>query len=366
MAHRIHFLAFLTLAAATLSFNPCHAAAGAASPTPAPAYNVGYTVIDLKGLVAGKEETLTVAVWYPTVVEPKEHVYGGPTRGRVAVDAAPFESAGPYPMLVFSHGYGGSGLAAVFLTEKLASLGWVVAAPDHHDRESAARIRTGANGDFDRIGLLKDARDITASGPKDRGGYVYRLDEMQLVLGELPRVKPFDSVIDTERVAVGGHSFGGFTALGVCGTIRERLDPRIRAVLIFSSGASGYLFTEAEIASVAVPSMYFLGEREREQRRGEATMAEISEKIYGSLPPPKYLVEIRGGTHFSFNNSLSDTRAARLLSGTPSQLDAISRYSISFLERYVAGKKDAGPEPRADDPLVTRSASAETVPARGD
>jgi len=68
----------------------------------------------------------------------------------------------------------------VFLTEALASHGWIVAAPDHHDRHSGVRIRTGQVKDYDRRGLLKHARQIAASGREDRGEYMYRMDESKL------------------------------------------------------------------------------------------------------------------------------------------------------------------------------------------
>ena len=132
--------------------------------------------------------------------------------------------------MVFSHGYGGGGLGAVFFTEALAARGWIVAAPDHHDRHSAVRIRTGRQ-DFDRAGLLRHAREIAGSGPDDRGPYLYRLDEMKVALDGMVESKLFGKIIDRGKIAVGGHSFGGFTSLGLCGTIPERRDARIKAVL---------------------------------------------------------------------------------------------------------------------------------------
>jgi len=133
---------------------------------------VGYRAVDLTN---EKGTTVTVAVWYPTVETPKPHHYGGPTWGNVALDAEPYAKEGPYPLLVFSHGYGGGGLSATFLTEPLASRGWLVAAPDHHDRHMAVRIRTGQSEDFDRRGLLQHAAEISHSGPENRARYLYRV-----------------------------------------------------------------------------------------------------------------------------------------------------------------------------------------------
>ncbi|MBI5570556.1 MAG: hypothetical protein HY914_11480 [Desulfomonile tiedjei] len=309
---------------------------------PQPVFDVGYQVLDLKYRKDGREQTLTVAVWYPTAAQTKSHNYGGPTSGNVAVDAAPHGEGSPYPFLVFSHGYGGSGLSEVFFTEALAARGWIVACPDHHDKHSAVRIRTGQEKAFDRLGLLRYAKQIAASGPGDRGKYLYRLDEMRLVLDGMLTSGPFTKLIDRDRVAVGGHSFGGFTALGLSGTIEERHDPRIKAVLLFSTGAGGYLFREDELAAVRIPCMLLMGEREKDQLRGSKKMSELSATIYRNVSSPKYFLEVKGAGHFSFNNRFADNRWTRLLSGTEEQFDVIRRYAIAFLEKHVAGRKDAG------------------------
>ena len=328
--------------------------ADARGEAPQPQFNVGYQVLDLMYRKDGQEQTLTVSVWYPTAAQPKSYNYGGPISGNVALSATPYAEGGPYPFLVFSHGYGGSGIGAVFFTEALAAHGWIVACPDHHDKHSAVRIRTGRKNDFDRLGLLQHAKEIVASGPGDRDRHLYRLDEMKLVLDGLMVSDSFGKLIDRDRVAVGGHSFGGFTALGLCGTIEGYHDPRIKAVLLFSTGAGGYLFTEEELARVRIPSMLFIGEREKDQLRGSETMSELSAKIYRNLSPPKYSLEVKGASHFSFNNRFTDNLRARLLSGTEEQFDVIRRYSIAFLEKYVAGRGDSDQVLERSYPLLTR------------
>jgi predicted dienelactone hydrolase len=317
-------------------------------------FKVGYQALDLQYRKGGQQQTLTVAVWYPTVAQPASYNYGGPTNGNVAVDAAPLAEGGPYPLLVFSHGYGGSGLGAVFFTEALAARGWIVVSPDHLDRHSAVRIRSGQKKDFDRRGLLQHAREIAATGPDDRDKYLYRLDEMQFVLDSILDSEPFGKLIDRDRIAVGGHSFGGFTALGLSGTISERHDPRIKAVLLFSTGAGGYLFTEDELAGIRLPSMLFMGEREQNQKRGSKTMADLSAKIYANVATPKYFLEVKKASHFSFNNRFTDNLGARLLSGTEKQFEVIRQYSIAFLHKYVAGKTDLNDVLERDDPLLAR------------
>ncbi|MBW2411521.1 MAG: hypothetical protein JRF72_17115 [Deltaproteobacteria bacterium] len=317
-------------------------------------FYVGYTILDLNLGDSQGNNTLTVAVWYPTGELPRSYTYGGPTEGKVATNAKPYSQQGPYPLLIFSHGYGGSGLGSVFLTEPLAARGWIVVAPDHHDRHSAVRIGSGQNEQFDRQGFLRHAREISNSGPGDRNKYLYRVDEIKQVLDQILQSKPFRDLIDKDRIAVGGHSFGGYTALGLCGTIDKYRDDRIKGLLLYSTGAGGYLYREKELARVNIPSMYFLGERERNQKRGAKTMAELADKVYRNLPPPKYLLEIKGANHFSFNNRFTHKRSARWLSGTEEQFEVIRRYSIAFLKKHFAEKDGQDGVLKQQDALITR------------
>ena len=125
----------------------------------------------------------------------------------------------------------------------------------------------------------------------------------------------------------------------------------MRAVV---TGAGGYLFTEQELARVGVPSMLFLGERERDQLRGQTSMSQLADKVHKALPAPRYLLEVRGASHFSFNDRLTDRIGARLLSGTPRQFEVIRRYSIAFLEKHVAGRGDPEGVLEKGDTMLTR------------
>lgn len=319
-----------------------------------PGYNVGYRVIDIRYSVNGTEKAVTVAVWYPTAGKPKQYQYGGPAWGNLAIDAKPLVSAGRYPFLAFSHGYSGCGLSSAFFTEALASHGWIVACPDHHDSYSFARIRTGRTGETDTRGAIDAAREIAASGPGDRDKYLYRPEELSAVINGMIMSGDFGKLIDTSRIAVGGHSFGGFTSLALCGTIPELADTRIKALLMFSTGAASYLFTEKELSAVKIPSMLYMGSRERNQKRGEKTMSELSEKIFSNMPVPKYFLEVRGASHFSFNIRLSSGFGTKALSGSKKEFETINNYSIAFLEKYVAGKQGQDAILQTQDRMITR------------
>ena len=64
--------------------------------------------------------TLVTTIMYPAQ---------GTAAGRVTVNAAPDHTDGPYPLIVFAHGFGSSGVEYRGLLERWAAAGYVVAAP---------------------------------------------------------------------------------------------------------------------------------------------------------------------------------------------------------------------------------------------
>lgn len=313
-------------------------------------YNSGYRIFDFK---FHDKKNLTVAVWYPTKAYSKPYNYGGKTYGSIAVDAKIDKENGPYPLLLFSHGYGGSGHSAVFFTEELAKKGWIVAALDHNDMDNAIRIHKTKLNKFSRLSLLKNAKIISQSTSKDRDKYLYRLEEFTFALNSIISSTSFGNFINKARIAVGGHSFGGFTALGLCGTIPKYYDKRIKGLLLFSTGGGGYLFDHEELNKVTIPSMLFIGEKEINQTRGKTTMLKLSEKIFYNLSPPNYFLEIKDANHFSFNNNLSPSFFAKWLSGNDKHFEVIRKYSIAFLEKYVNENNEADLILNEKDSFVT-------------
>ena len=108
------------------------------------------------------------------------------------------------PVVVFSHGLGASPNYFKEQANHLASYGYVVAVPQHigSDAEQAQRFRQGYAKDFFRVNEFLDRpRDVS-----------FLLDEL-----ERRNQRHFAGKLDLKRVGVGGHSFGGYTALAVGG-----------------------------------------------------------------------------------------------------------------------------------------------------
>lgn len=178
-------------------------AAGYAAPGP---HAVGATRMRIAG-----DAPLDVSVWYPAAVadEAPESVYpyalkwfvrlDGVARvaGRAHRDAPADAAAGARPLVVLSPGFAMGTTAYAWLAERLAAHGFVVAAPEHRE------VMGPSLADFGRA-LVDRPDDVRAV-----------LDHLTVGGGLLA------GAIDLERVAVVGHSLGGFTALAAAGA---RLD----------------------------------------------------------------------------------------------------------------------------------------------
>ncbi len=101
------------------------------------------------GVEARYDRPIKVEVWYPaslaagaaelvsyeevmgTANDPKRPLIPFTFPGRATREAAPLATAGAFPLIIVSHGYVGSRYLLTYLTENLASKGYVVVAIDH-------------------------------------------------------------------------------------------------------------------------------------------------------------------------------------------------------------------------------------------
>lgn len=160
------------------------------------------------------DRPLEMTIWYPAQVAagaaPTITYQVGPMTltGQAGRDAAPDSSGGPYPLVIFSHGSNSFRQHNHSLTEHLASHGFIVMAADHP-----------GNTLFDTAETLLSIGNALVANFAQRPQDVLR----QIAYAEALAVgdDPLAGLIDLERIAVAGYSFGGYTALAVGGA---RLD----------------------------------------------------------------------------------------------------------------------------------------------
>lgn len=139
---------------------------------------------------------LATTVWYQAANSSVESEWriGVFRFGHNALNA-PFDDTRKRPLIILSHGTGGSAAQLSWLAESLVSAGYVVAGVNHHGN-TAAESTSWPHG-FALPG--ERARDISAL-----------IDQ----LFDDEEIAPF---LDAERVGVAGFSIGGYSALASSG-----------------------------------------------------------------------------------------------------------------------------------------------------
>jgi dienelactone hydrolase len=167
---------------------------------------------------------------------------------------------GPWPLVVFVHGYNVGPMTYQRFCSTLAAHGYVVAAPSF-PLEDPSR----GNG-LDRADLPNEATDVS---------FVIT----QLESGALK------AVIDPSRVAVAGHSDGADVALMV-GYQAGKVDPRVKAVVSYAPDPMA-----AASAEYATPLLLIQGSAD------EVVPYSASQTVFGQVNAPRWYLTLVGAGH---------------------------------------------------------------------
>ncbi|MBK7836709.1 MAG: alpha/beta fold hydrolase [Candidatus Obscuribacter sp.] len=221
--------------------------------------------------------------------------------------------SGQSPLIIFSHGFGGKSTQSKALAYALSQAGYLVVAPDHGDARSAIQGKEQNRGPEVPF---KDAPSWSDKTYMDRG------KDIAALINALQQNPRWSCRIDWDKVALAGHSLGGYTVLGLAGAWSQWPAPKIKAVLALSPYCAPYLI-DNRLAGIKVPVMYQGGNR-------DFTITPQLEGPIGAFsktPAPAYLVEFDQVGHLGWTN----------FNQKQEQSDLINHYAIVFL---IAMSKD--------------------------
>lgn len=256
-----------------------------------------------------EDGALTVQAWFPGEGGSSTVEYDDFLEGGAFDDAAP-ACDGPRPVVVFSHGNSGVRYQSIFLTEHLASRGWIVVAPDHRGNTFYDE------GTEDHASLiLRRPADIAAT-------FDWLVNEAAADGG------PLAGCVDPDGgYAAVGHSFGGYTTFAVsgatidvaasaeyCSTRAEWLCPELPTVAgdetSFDLGddrvwaavpmsPAGYEVLLGGLDDLTVPTMVLSGTLDT------LTPMETQVRPYfeGLSTEPRVLGELTDAGHFTFSDA---------------------------------------------------------------
>lgn len=296
----------------------------------------------------GAPKPLVTAVWYPATPDAAADAdadaattYANGVVGRAITDAPGDWNRAPCPLIVWSHGYTGTGLAAAYLGEYLAARGFVFAAVDHNDPFNPVRI-TGIQHPPSRDTLDRRRRavaDLLADRPGlNHARYTYRANELAAVIdklleGNIDENFPLAGMMAAHQIGAGGHSMGGYTVLSIIGCIPGRADERIKTAVLHSPAA--WMWADEDYQRIAVPTMYMVGQREGDNR---ALKLIDADRALANTPPPAWYLQIADAHHVSFTDlrRLVDLpEKIPTAAPWPDQSATIARYTRAMFERFL-------------------------------
>lgn len=195
---------------------------------------------------------------------------GSPTRTLVTTIVTPAAERGPFPLIVFSHGFTATPGDYLPLLREWAAAGYVVAAPAFPLTNGDA---PGGPTQNDVVNQPADVSFVISS---------------VLALSANP-TSPFHGLVDPSRVGVAGHSAGAITTLGVALDTCCR-DARIGAAVIMSVGAVMFPFGTYP-APDRTPALFLHGTADESIRYQTGLTA------YHDAHPPKFFLTLDGSTH---------------------------------------------------------------------
>jgi predicted dienelactone hydrolase len=218
-----------------------------------------------------------VLVHYPTL-SPSTPTEFGPYTMDVSVNAPIKEEQ--YPLVILSHGNSSSPFVYRTISMHLARHGYIVALPEHYGNNR------------NNNALEKSVENLQ-----------FRPRHVSLVIDYLLSDNVFGPNIYIDKIAVAGHSFGGYTALAVAGgkpqtqtdeKVNVQKDKRIRA-LVLMAPAAAYFLGEHSLGDVNIPILLLIAEHD--QYLPTKWTADV---LLNRIPGTLTIKTIAGAGHFSF------------------------------------------------------------------
>jgi dienelactone hydrolase len=238
----------------------------------------------------------------------------------------------PAPLIIFSHGLGGSREGYSYLGSNWAARGYASLHIQHVGSDNqlwrgnplnlVSRLQSAAN-EAEAIARVQDLR--------------FALDSIFAEAG---------SRLDPRRIVAAGHSYGANTALLAAGAVFERVqgrqsygEPRLSgAVLISAPPFHGEIDAEAVVRPIAIPTLHITATGDEIRLPGYLSSHEDRVRVFSAIGSArKALVVFRDGAHSMFTDRLAPGGQELNV-----QVKAATRdLTLAFLDEVLGGQTGA-------------------------
>jgi len=251
---------------------------------------------------------------------------------------------GVYPVILVSHGIGGSRDVMPYLGRYLAEHGYVVVVMQHVGSDSSV---------WEHELLLDDIYVALRRAMWDANAAILRFQDVGFVLDEVAawnRDGPLAGHLDLDRIGMAGHSYGGVSTMVAAG---QRMgpggswflkEPRIKAGVVMSPNVpiqGGNL--DATYRAVDIPLFHITGTKDGNAVPGDREFDPIQRTFpYEALSiPDQYLLVLDGAGHNAFSG-LEIGPHAHGPEVETRYTQAVEEGALLFFDAYV--KDDAAAE----------------------
>jgi predicted dienelactone hydrolase len=242
----------------------------------------------------------------------------------------------PAPVVLFSHGLGGSRSGSAFLGEHWAARGYVVVCLQHPGSDESVWKNQPAQ---DRMRAMKQAASLE--------NFLLRARDVPAVLNQLEawnadKTNHLAGRLDLKKVGMSGHSFGALTTEAVSGESlpvggQRFSDPRIKAAVVFSPSAPRAGSAAKAFGAVKIPWLLMTGTRDLAPIGNTDMKSRLA--VYPALRgAPKYELVLHNAEHSVFiDRPLPGDRQPR----NPNHHRMILALSTAFWDAYLRGDAEA-------------------------
>jgi predicted dienelactone hydrolase len=240
------------------------------------------------------------------------------------------------PVILFSHGLGGSKEVSPFLGQHWAARGYVAVFLQHPGSDTSVWKDAPV---LERMKAMQEAASVK--------NFMLRVGDVTAVLDQLEAWQaatdhPLAGRLDLEHIGMSGHSFGAVTTQAVSGQATPRgdtsmTDSRIRAALPMSPSEPSRGTPEQAFGQVTIPWLLMTGTNDT-SLIGNST-AESRRLIYPALPPGHaYELVLHNAEHSAFTErALPGDQKTR----NPNHHRVILAVSTAFWDAYLRGDSAA-------------------------